>query len=227
MNSDLINLFEELGGEFVSPPVLLMKKWSKIKAFVFDWDGVFNTGLKGHETTSHFTEADSMGVNMLRFSYWLSYNYTQPITAIITGQNNTSAKHFALREHFNFIFSGCPDKQSAFGQFLDNSGLEAEEVMYVFDDVLDLTIADKCGLRMMVNRYASPLFYNHVKTKQLADYISFNEGGENAVREICELLIGFNDNYSEVMDKRMTFEGEYKTYLDQRNTAKLSETKCK
>ena len=227
MNPDLIGLFEELGGEFITPPVQLMQKWSKIKAFVFDWDGVFNTGIKGHETTSHFTEADSMGVNMLRFSYWLRNNRSQPVTAIITGQNNVSALHFAKREHFDFIFSGCPDKQSAYAELLETSGLKPEEVMYVFDDVLDLTIADKCGLRMMINRYASPLFYNHVKTKQLADYISFNEGGENAVREISELLIGLNGNYSDVMEKRMAFEGDYKTYLEQRNSASLAENSCK
>jgi 3-deoxy-D-manno-octulosonate 8-phosphate phosphatase (KDO 8-P phosphatase) len=226
MNPDLITLFEDLGGEFITPPVQLMQKWRKIKAFVFDWDGVFNTGIKGYETTSHFTEADSMGVNMLRFSYWLNNKHEQPLSAIITGQNNVSALHFAKREHFNFIFSGCPDKQSAFTEFLNISDVKPEEVMYVFDDVLDLTIASKCGLRVMINRYASPLFYNHVKNKQLADYISFNEGGENAVREICELFIGLNGNYSDVMEKRMAFEGDYKTYLDQRNKVHLSETNC-
>ena len=41
MNPDLISLFEDLGGEFITPPVKLMQKWSKIKAFIFDWDGVF------------------------------------------------------------------------------------------------------------------------------------------------------------------------------------------
>jgi len=226
MNSDLISLFEELGGEFVSPPALLKDKWSKIKVIVFDWDGVFNTGLKGFETTSHFTEADSMGVNMLRFSSWLTNNYTPLVTAIITGQNNVSAKHFANREHFNYIFSGCANKQSAFKQLLKNTGVKAEEVMFVFDDVLDLPIAKSCGLRMMINRYSSPLFYNHVKTNKFADYISFNEGGENAVREVCELLIGLNGNYTTVMDKRMEFEGDYKTYLEQRNLTTPKEADC-
>ena len=96
MNEDLFHLFEELGGEFVSPSSLMAEKWRGIKAIVFDWDGVFNTGLKGHETTSHFTEADSMGVNMLRFSNWL-INKEQLTCAIITGQNNLSAAHFAKR----------------------------------------------------------------------------------------------------------------------------------
>lgn len=218
MNNDLIHLFEELGGEFVSPSSSLIEKWNKVKAIVFDWDGVFNTGIKGHETTSHFTEADSMGVNMLRFSTWLKTK-KQLKTAIITGQKNASALHFAEREHFDLIYMGKPNKKVAFKDLCDSLSLEADEIMYVFDDVLDLPVAEKAGLRMMINRYASPLFYHHVKTNGFADYISFNEGGENAVRELCELLIGVNGNYSEVMQKRSDFEGDYEQYLKDRNKA--------
>ena len=223
MNTDLIHLFEELGGEFISPSSLFAEKWSKIKAIVFDWDGVFNTGIKGHETTSHFTEADSMGVNMLRFSMWLKNDHKQLTTAIITGQNNVSAMHFAKREHFDAIYMGRKNKSDALSQFLETYSLKAEEVLFVFDDVLDLPVAEKVGLRIMINRYASPLFYHHVKTEGLADYITFNEGGENAVREMCELLIGVNENYSEVMAKRSAYQGNYESYLNDRNTKITSE----
>lgn len=223
MNLDLVNLFEELGGEFVSPSSLFEKKWNKIKAIVFDWDGVFNTGIKGHETTSHFTEADSMGVNMLRFSCWLKNGNKQLKTAIITGQKNVSALHFARREHFDAIYMGKTNKTIAFNDLLKSMNLEADEVMFVFDDVLDLPVAEKAGLRIMINRYSSPLFYHHVKTNELADYISFNEGGENAIREVCELLIGTNGNFSEVMEKRSDFVGDYESYLSQRNESETKE----
>jgi len=223
MNTDLIHLFEELGGEFVSPSSLFAEKWNNIKAIVFDWDGVFNTGIKGHETTSHFTEADSMGVNMLRFSSWLKNDRKQLITAIITGQNNVSAAHFAHREHFDAIYMGKTNKTEALSVFLNSYSLKAEEVLFVYDDVLDLPVAEKVGLRIMINRYASPLFYHHVKSEHLADYITFNEGGENAVREACELLIGMNDNYSEVMKKRSAFSGDYEAYLKDRNSKNTRE----
>jgi len=218
MNTDLKNLFEELGGEFISPSSLFVDKWKKIKAIVFDWDGVFNTGIKGHETTSHFTEADSMGVNMLRFSSWLSNAKKQLKTGIITGQNNESALHFAKREHLNLIYMAKSDKSTAFKELCDSFKLDPDEIMFVFDDVLDLPVAELAGLRIMINRYSSPLFYHHVKSNGLADYISFNEGGENAVREVCELLIGVNDNYSEVMEKRSAFKGDYEAYLKERNS---------
>jgi 3-deoxy-D-manno-octulosonate 8-phosphate phosphatase (KDO 8-P phosphatase) len=217
MNTDLINLFEELGGEFISPSSLFEERWNKIKVLVFDWDGVFNTGIKGHETTSHFTEADSMGVNMLRFSYWLKNDHRALKTAIITGQNNVSALHFAEREHFDGIYMAKTNKKDAFKNLLSTFNVKAEEVLFVYDDVLDLPVAEMAGLRIMINRYASPLFYHHVKSNALADYITFNEGGENAVRECCELLIAMNDNYSEVMNKRSAYLGDYESYLKERN----------
>ena len=111
---------------------------------------------------------------------------------------------------------GKADKGSVYEELKQNYDLKDEEIMYVFDDVLDLPIAKQCGLRIMINRYASPLFYHHVKSEGLADYISFNEGGENAVRECCELLIGINGNYSEIMQKRADFKGDYSAYLEQR-----------
>jgi 3-deoxy-D-manno-octulosonate 8-phosphate phosphatase (KDO 8-P phosphatase) len=217
MNNDLKELFEELGGEFVSPSSLFTKRWKNIKAFVFDWDGVFNTGIKGHEVTSHFTEADSMGVNMLRFSHWLLHGKKQAKTAIITGQKNQSALHFAQREHFDLVYMGKANKAEAFSDLCSKLDLKEEEILYVFDDVLDLPIAEKAGLRILINRYASPLFYDHVRSHGLADYITFNEGGENAVRESCELLIGMNDNYADVMRKRGEYTGDYEVYLTERN----------
>lgn len=220
MKSDLIQVFEDMGGEFISPPVLLMKKWSKIKAFIFDWDGVFNTGIKGKNTTSHFTEADSMGVNMLRFSHWLLHRKTLPKTAIITGQSNVSAVHFAEREHFDQVFQGCTDKTSAFKSFLNTHQINAEEVLFVFDDILDIPIAESCGLRIMISRYASPLFFDFVKSQGLADYTTSHQGGEHAVREVCELLIGLNGNYNDVVKRRMAFAGDYSEYLSQRNLSK-------
>ena len=62
------HIFESEGGEFITPPFVLMEKLKNIKAIVFDWDGVFNEGVKGGGNHSGFSEIDSMGTNMLRFS---------------------------------------------------------------------------------------------------------------------------------------------------------------
>ena len=60
-----------MGAEFVISAEEIAQKFSQIKAFVFDWDGVFNTGEKNGGGSSSFNEIDSMGTNLLRFSYYL------------------------------------------------------------------------------------------------------------------------------------------------------------
>ena len=99
MNS-VQKIYETIGAEFLISAEEIVKKHTEIKAFIFDWDGVFNTGEKLGSGSSSFTEIDSMGTNMLRFSYYLQ-NKQNPITAIISGERNESAFYFSEREHFN------------------------------------------------------------------------------------------------------------------------------
>ena len=74
-----------------------------IKAFIFDWDGVFNNGQKNANSSSNFNETDSMGTNLLRYSYFLT-NGVLPITAVISGEKNEAAFYFCERECFKFSF---------------------------------------------------------------------------------------------------------------------------
>ena len=83
-----------------------------IKAFVFDWDGVFNDGRKSSDSDSTFTEIDSMGINLLRFDYWLRKKKI-PMIFIVTGMKNNSAIEFSKREHFDGIFLNIKNKREA------------------------------------------------------------------------------------------------------------------
>jgi len=208
--------FEKAGGTFVTPYADFVVKASKIKAVFFDWDGVFNSGTKGEGISSSYTETDSMGLNMLRLSYWLS-NRKVPFLGVITGQNNQSAIHLAKREHFHVVYSGFLNKRLAFDHLLAENGLQADEVAFVFDDILDIAIADVCGLRMAVNNHASPLFKSFLKENGLADYWTANKGADYAVREVCDLLIGLNGNYPETLKERIAFSEYYQQYLGERN----------
>ena len=38
--------FIEIGGEFITPFSILEQKVQNIQAIIFDWDGVFNNGIK-------------------------------------------------------------------------------------------------------------------------------------------------------------------------------------
>ncbi len=210
-------IFTAQGGEFISSLSYIQEKLRHIKAFIFDWDGVFNSGTKGEGISSTYTEADSMGTNLLRFGYWLKNGQTLPIMAIITGENNHSAKKLAIREHFHHIYFKIPDKALALNHLLDKYNLKAEEVAFCFDDVLDFPIAMQCGLKFMVRRDASPLFKQYAVENKLCDYITAQQGGNHAVREISDLILGLYENINTVIKERTHFSKLYTDYLKQRN----------
>jgi 3-deoxy-D-manno-octulosonate 8-phosphate phosphatase (KDO 8-P phosphatase) len=209
------SLFAEIGGRFCIPAADIQRKLEPVKAFVFDWDGVFNDGSKRDLTGSGFSEPDAMGTNMLRFSYWLK-NKTLPITAIITGEENESALFLGKREHFSSLYFKASNKQKSFEHFLNQHKLNAYQVAFVFDDVLDLSVAEQCGVRINVSRKTNPLFNQYLLDNQISDYMTSQAGGSQAVREACELLIGLSGNYNEAITHRKQFSDLYKDYLASR-----------
>ncbi|NJM24389.1 MAG: phosphatase [Bacteroidia bacterium] len=209
--------FTQLGGSFGDLQESFVQRLSLIKAYLFDWDGVFNDGRKGPRFDSTFSEPDSMGVNLLRFGHWLR-NGTLPATGILTGEDNPAAEYFSEREHLDNLYYRCSSKKLALDHFLQSHELESGEVAFVYDDVIDLDVAEKCGLRFLVRRKASPAFLDFVKLNSLADYITYSEGGQHAVREICELMLTAMSIYPDVMHARRRYSGAYETYLAARNS---------
>jgi 3-deoxy-D-manno-octulosonate 8-phosphate phosphatase (KDO 8-P phosphatase) len=215
-NSQPFDIFLQLGGNFLVSTASFSAKLSNIKAFIFDWDGVFNNGSKT-DAGSPYSEVDSMGINLLRFGHWLRTG-NLPTTAIMTGENNQPAFYLAKRERFQAVYFKFANKTIAFQHFLATHNLQAHEVCFCFDDVLDLSVAALCGLRVLVRRDASPLFVQYVKNQQLADYQTANTGGNFAVREVAELLLGVLGNYEQAVLKRQNFDADYQNYLAFRNS---------
>lgn len=218
MSSDPSRIAEFFKGTFLADPLAIREKLFNTKAFVFDWDGVFNNGYKDDNGSSPFSEVDAMGTNMLRYSHFLRTNKL-PITAIISGEKNNAAFTFAKREHFDAVYYKMPDKQMALDHFCRNFLIDPTEIVWVFDDVLDLSVAKQCRLRMMIARTSNPLFNDLVKRENLAEYFSFCSAADHGLREVSDLLIGLNGNYDEVILSRAAFADKYKEYLSKRNKA--------
>jgi 3-deoxy-D-manno-octulosonate 8-phosphate phosphatase (KDO 8-P phosphatase) len=215
---EIETLYIQLGGQFITPVADIKAKLQHIKAFVFDWDGVFNNAQKSATGGSNFNEVDSMGTNLLRYSYFLEHG-TMPITAVISGEKNETAFYFCERECLNYSFFKIANKIEALNFLCKKENIQPENVAYFFDDVLDIPIAEKCGLRIMVNQKANPLFINHCIQHRLVDYLTASPGGQFAVREATELLIGLNGNFEAVINNRKDYSESYKKYIALRRAA--------
>ena len=210
------NMSAHFKGVFVTEPLQLLQRLRRIKAFVFDWDGVFNNGEKNESGSSPFNEVDSMGTNLLRFSQYLRTNEV-PIVCVISGENNKAAAILAKRESFHAVYSGIKLKTEASEHICATYGIKSEEIAFVFDDVLDFSLAEKAGLRFMVSRTCNPLLTDYAVKNQLVDYLTATSGGNGALREVTELLMGMGGKYNEVIKHRMNFSEIYQQYLAERN----------
>lgn len=212
---DNLKAFARLGTRFLRPPDVLQRQLGDIRAILFDWDGVFNDGWKDLQGGSPFSEVDSMGVNLLRFSLWMRERRMLP-AAIITGQHNPFAERFAQREHFNGVYMGFTNKTEAFDSFLATHGLEARQVAFFFDDVLDLPVARRCGLRVLIKRENSPVLENHIVSRGDAELLTHFSGGAHGLREACELLLVLAGRADDVIEHRVRYSEDYVAYLTDR-----------
>ena len=209
------SIFESIGGRFVTQPEEIAQALQKCRGVVFDWDGVFNSGRKGAAVGSDFAEADSMGTNMLRYGLWRMAE-SLPFAAIISGENNKGAVGLANRERFNAVYTGAMDKRKVIEHLSNENDMEPKELICVFDDINDLGMAELCGVRLIVRRDASPLLVDYAVERSICDYVT--GGSQFAVREACELALGLLDIYAEVVQSRVSFDGEYQRYFDARQS---------
>lgn len=158
-----------------------------------------------------------MGTNLLRFAWWLRDHGSLPFTGILTGQDNPTAVRLAERERFQAVYRGFLNKRAALDDIQTRFDIRPERICFVFDDVLDLGVAEQCGLRILVRNGGAPLLAQYAEAEGLCEYVTGREGGAHAVRETAELLLGLTGDYQRVVTERASHSDLYRSYLDQRS----------
>ena len=62
------------------------------------------------------------------------------------------------------------------------------------------------------------MFENHVVAKGDTDLLTHFNGGDNGLREACELLVGLSGRAEEVIEHRVKYSELYQEYLADRST---------
>lgn len=193
----------------------LIEKLHTVKAWIFDWDGVFNDGHKDAERQNSFSERDSMGTNMLRYAHYLR-NGNQPYCAIITGATNPTPQVFAQREHFHAIVPGSLYKRDVVEHLLTIWNTDPSETAFFYDDILDLNVCEIAGLRIQVRYPSSAAFNAYVDENDLADVVCTLPGAAQAIRCVSDYFIALLNQTHDVIHGRMHLSDSYKTYFDAR-----------
>jgi 3-deoxy-D-manno-octulosonate 8-phosphate phosphatase (KDO 8-P phosphatase) len=160
----------------ISEAVLTRAK--KIKCVVFDVDGVMTDGALGigddGQEYKNFNSLDGLGMKLLKAS--------GVQMAIITGRTSNVVKKRADSTGIAHFYQGVEDKLEAFNNLLKTMQLQADEVAFMGDDVVDAPAMLRCGLALTVPT-------GHRLLKPHAHYITEASAGRGAVREVCELIM--------------------------------------
>lgn len=102
--------------------------------------------------------------------------------ALVTASKAPAIHHRAKALGVDHVFIGVEDKLGVVTALCGNLGIGLDRVAYVGDDVNDAGVLGAVGAPMTVAD-AVP------QAKAAAAYVTARNGGDGAVREICELLL--------------------------------------
>jgi len=160
----------------ISEAVLMRAK--KIKCIVFDVDGVMTDGSLGigddGQEFKNFNSLDGLGMKLLKAS--------GVQLAIITGRTSNVVKTRAESTGVIHFYQGIEDKLEAFHDLISKMHLQADEMAFMGDDVVDAPAMMRCGLAITVPS-------GHRLIKPHAHYMTTAPAGRGAVREACELIM--------------------------------------
>ena len=172
----------------------LLSRASKIKLFLMDCDGVLTNGhiyflpdgKGGLFETKGFDCEDGIA---------LQWAHTTGIqTGIISGRGSPAVEERAHSAHMKYLYQGNTRKLPLFEEILADSGLSAEEIAYMGDDLTDLPILKRAGLA------AAPA-NSRVSGHEAVHFVTASSGGAGAVRDVIELLLKAQNRWGEIMAK--------------------------
>jgi len=161
------------------------KPSKKIKAIVFDVDGVFTDSTvavsSSGELFKSFSLRDGMGFEFLK--------QENIIPIIMTSEDSLIVKKRMEKLQLEHVHLGVKDKYSRVQTVLNQLGLTRNELAYLGDDINDLSNLSSVGWGVC------PIDAEE-EVKRVSDLVMTKEGGKKVVRELISTVIKINRKYN-------------------------------
>jgi YrbI family 3-deoxy-D-manno-octulosonate 8-phosphate phosphatase len=155
----------------------------KVEMLVMDFDGVLTDDRvwvdeNGRETIAAL-RSDALGLRILR-------EKTGVKLLVLSREVNPVVAARCRKMDLPFL-QGVMDKAAVLLETLNKEGIDPADVIYVGNDIIDLPCFPIVGCALApANSYPLVL--------QQADIVLDKNGGQGAIRELCDLLIGHFEN---------------------------------
>jgi len=167
-------------------------KAEKIRLLILDVDGVLTSGKLFYGPNQmrllDFNVHDGLGIKLLQRS--------GVQIAVITARQSEAVTDRMRELNIQHVYQGQAEKISAYQSLKQTLKLSDDQIAYIGDDLTDLPLLQLVGLAATVANASQAV-------KDKVDWISSLNGGEGAVRQLCELL----------MQTQKTWDGIVATFL--------------
>ncbi len=151
----------------------------KIKLLLLDVDGVLTDGRlyygNSGEEMKAFNIQDGLGIKLLQQG--------DIRVGIITGRVSALLQRRADELAINPVVQGREDKLTALNELLETMEIGMDEIAFMGDDLPDLAVIRCVGLGITPANGSSTL-------AQQAHWQTARRGGDGAVREVAEMILG-------------------------------------
>jgi 3-deoxy-D-manno-octulosonate 8-phosphate phosphatase (KDO 8-P phosphatase) len=167
-----------------------INKLKRIKLLLLDVDGVLTDGSiiyndNGTETKV-FNVNDGLGIRLLMEAGLK--------VGIVTGRTSKALYHRCNNLGISLVFDGVNEKTSVLELISEQTGLLADEIAFVGDDLLDLPLLRRVGLSITVADAHEAVIEN-------VDMTTSAKGGAGAVREICEAILKAQGLWNKILER--------------------------
>lgn len=158
----------------------------RIKVLIFDVDGVLTDGQlyflphtnpDGSQSAIEFkgfTAHDGLGITLARLGGLR--------VGLVTKRESATVTIRARDLKLEFVYQGQSYKMKAIDDILRRANITIDELAYVGDDVVDLSVMRVCGLAVATANARA-------QVKAAAHYITPNAGGHGAGRDAIDFIL--------------------------------------
>ena len=155
----------------------IIRKFQKVKLLVLDFDGVMTDNRvlvseDGKEAV-FCNRSDGLGIEMLK---------KKGIEVLVISKEKNKVVEVRCNKLKIKCLSGIDNKHTLFLKEVKKRKLKLENVCFVGNDINDLECIENAGIGVAVAGSYKPVL-------NIADYITNKKGGQEAVREVIDLIL--------------------------------------
>jgi 3-deoxy-D-manno-octulosonate 8-phosphate phosphatase (KDO 8-P phosphatase) len=166
----------------------ITERASKVRLFIMDVDGVLTDSKIVYDNfgdeLKNFNALDGFGLLLLKRAgipvVWFT---VRPCRAV----SRRAGELFIKR-----VYNIKKDKTYYFEKVLKKWKISEQEVCYIGDDVDDIGPVRRAGFSVSVKNSAEDL-------KKISHIVTSANGGEGAIREVCDMVLKAQDRFDQVM----------------------------